>query len=199
MSSSPNGKGDIRNYGKIGLKTKPKSKSVIVGEQKCQVEKLRNSMVGNTLLPNLPDRIKASYLIDKIQDDQVIRVEKPPKTSRPIKPIQKSGAENLCVVGSDVTSLFPSIKNIEAGRFVRHSVINSNIEFKNFDYLMALRYLTIVGGMELLQKVGVSRLAPKWRGDRQDLTSLGGSKSRNPSSWSDTKRDIHEFEKKRII
>ena len=95
--------------------------------------------------------------------------------------------------------MFPSIKNVEAGRFVRHSVLNSDIEFKNFDYLMAIRYLTIVGGRALLHRVGVGRLEPRWLADRQDLTSGGGTKSRNPLSWADTKKEIMEFEKKRII
>jgi len=189
QSSNSRKKGDIRCYGKSGVKTEPKSKEAIVREQKCQVEKLRKSMVGNTLLPKLTDRVKASYLIDKIQNDQVIQVEDVSGPTKSSKPIQKSGIENLCIVGSDVASLFPSIKNVEAGRFVRHSVINSKIEFKNFNYLMALRYLTIIGGKDLLQRVGVGRLEPRWLGDRQDLTSLGGTKSRNPSSWADTKKE----------
>ena len=70
--------------------------------------------------------------------------------------------ENICVVGSDVSSLFPSIKSIEAARLVRHAKLNSKVQIENFDHFVALRYLFIVGGNDLLCKVRVSRLAPKW-------------------------------------
>ena len=112
--------------------------------------------------------------MDKLQNDQPIFVDKTPTVRNTDKPLQKSGMENLCVVGSDVASLFPSINNVEAGRLVRHAILKSDVRIENFDYLTALRFLTIVGGRELLQKVGVSRLEPKWLGNRQDLTSLGG-------------------------
>ena len=70
---------------------------------------------------------------------------------------------------------------------------------ENVDYLMALRYITLVGGAGLLQKAGLSRLAPVWKGSRQDLTSVGGIKSKDPKSWRDTKKEIFESEKKRIL
>ena len=189
--------GDIRFYGNEGSKTVNKSKKVIENEILCQIEHLRTSKVGDTLLPNLVDRVKAGFLIDKIEKGEAIHVDSKKQVRR--RPIQKSGPENISVVGSDVCSLFPSIKNVEAARFVRHAVLNSDVQIENFDHLIALRYLTIVGGADLLRKVGVSRLAPRWLGGRADLVSLGGKKSRDPSSWRDTKMDIRDFEKRKIV
>ena len=82
---------------------------------------------------------------------------------------------------------------------MRHAILTSDVTIENFDHLAALRYLTIIGGNELLSKIGVRRLAPKWLGNRQDLTSVGGSKSKNPKSWLDTRKEIMDFEKKRIV
>ena len=101
---------DIRFYGNEGVKTCNKSDEKVKSEFRSQVEVLRNSKVGTTLLPNLSDRMKASYLIDKIEEDQTIKVDENVSERPPDKPIQKSGIENLCIVGSDVSSLFPSIK-----------------------------------------------------------------------------------------
>ena len=44
---------------------------------------------------------------------------------------------------------------------------------------MALRYLYVIGGAELLQKAGLQRLSPHWSGDRVDLLAVGGDKTRD--------------------
>ena len=62
-----------------------------------------------------------------------------------------------------------------------------------------LRYLRIVGGVQLLEKAKLGRLAPTWNGDRADLVSVGGKKSKDAKSWKDTKRDIWKIDKKRIV
>ena len=54
-------------------------------------------------------------------------------------------------------------------------------------------------GRDLLPRSGLLRVAPKYLGDREDLTAVGGKKSRDKSSWADTKKEILEFEKKRIV
>ena len=85
-------------------------------------------------------------------------------------------------VGTDVTSLFPSLRNVETARMAKYAILNSNIAVENFDCKMALRYLSIVGGIELLERIGVGRLAPKWLGSRKDLITVGGKKSKDPKS-----------------
>ena len=60
--------------------------------------------------------------------------------------MQKEGLENMCFIGQDVKSLFPSLKCVETARLTRHAILNSNIDVENFDHQMALRYIFIVGG-----------------------------------------------------
>ena len=148
------------------------------------------------LPPNIDDRLKASNLIDKVEGKVPIVV---PNKRRIDKPLQKDGAENIVFVGTDVTSLFPSLRNVETARMAKYAKLNSNIAVENFDCKMALRYLSIVGGIELLERIGVGRLAPKWLGSRKDLITVGGKKSKDPKSWRDTNREIFKTDEKKIF
>ena len=67
MSDGQWAKGDIRNYGRRGVRTKSKSESEVVKDLQSQVEKLRFSVQGNTLLPNLSDRLLRNYNSYKLQ------------------------------------------------------------------------------------------------------------------------------------
>ena len=98
--------------------------------------------------------MKAGHLIDNLEGDQRIKS----KNHR---------------IRADVVSLFPSLKRVEAARLARYAVLNSSVSFENFDHYMALRYLTIVGGREMLEKAKTGPPMPKWNGDRQDLIYLG--------------------------
>ena len=51
----------------------------------------------------------------------------------------------------------------------------------------------------MLEKAGLGRLAPVWKGKSDDLISVGGKKSRDKNLWNDSKREIFESDKKRII
>ena len=110
-----------------------------------------------------------------------------------------SGSENFCFTGADVVSLFPSLHGVETARLARHAVLQSEVSFENVDYLMALRDLCNIGGVGLLEKAGIGRLAPTWRGKREDLTPVGGKKSRDANFWRDTKREIFESDRKKIM
>ena len=98
------------------------------------------------ILHNLSDRVKAGHLLDSIEGNNPIRKPTPKKP----KCMQKSGLKNTCFIGADVMSLFPSLKAVEAARLARFAVLESNVKFENIDYLMALRYLSIIGGKEML-------------------------------------------------
>ena len=158
---------------------------------------MRKSTLNGGLLPNISERLLASSLIDKIEGEIPIVIPDAPRKSD--IPLQKEGPENVVFVGTDVTSLFPSLKNVETARMAKYAVLNSDIDIENFDYTMALRYLTIVGGRELLDRIGVGRLAPKWLGDRPDLITVGGKKSKDPKFWQDSKREIFKQDEKRIF
>ena len=98
-----------------------------------------------------------------------------------------------------MVSLFPSLKNIETARLTRHAILESEIEFENINYHKALRYISIVGGKDLLKKSGLGHLAPTWLGDREDLMAVGGKKAGDGSNWRDTILDMFDIEKKRIM
>ena len=63
---------------------------------------------------------------------------------------------------------------------------------------MPLRYLTFVGEFDLLSKADLARLALIRRGNREDLTTVGGSKSKKAADWKNTKKDIFEEDKTKI-
>ena len=50
-----------------------------------------------------------------------------------------------------------------------------------------------------MSRSGLLRVAPKYLGDREDLTTVGGKKSRDRLSWADTNKELHDFEKRRVI
>ena len=111
----------------------------------------------------------------------------------------KQKSDKLCIIGSDVVSLFPSLKNIETGRLARHAILESDVDFENFDFHMSLRYIMIVGGDALLSKAKLHRLSPKWLGKREDLITIGGSKSKDPSLWRNSEKTIFKSDKKKIV
>ena len=196
-------KTDIRSYGVLGKQTKNQSEAEFREQMLVKVESLRRSRAKDTVLPNLKDRMEASFILDKIENGEAVSLpvsnsvkeRKSLKTNR--RNIQKS--EKLSIIGSDVVSLFPSLQDIETSRLAKHAILNSTVKFENFDFMMGLRYLKIVGGDTLLNKAKLSRLAPRWLGKREDLTTVGGSKSQDPRSWKDTNREIFELDKKRIV
>ena len=102
-------------------------------------------------------------------------------------------------MGSDVKSLFPSLKNIETARLARCAVLQSEIKFDNWDFQKALRYIFINGGREYISKSGLLRHCPKWKGGRVDLLAVGGDKSKDSNNWVDSWKEIFESEKKRIV
>ena len=184
-------KSDIRSFGKNGVRTKVKSRN---DEILSRVESLKKSCTN--LLPNLNDRVKAGFLIDELECNEAINVKNPSNCQ---KVRQKTGLDNVCFIGHDVKSLFPSLKSVESARLVRHGVLSSEVDVENFDHKMALRYIYIVGGRELINKAGLSRLCPTWLGSREDLITVGGRKSKSPKSWRDVERTLFHSEKEKIL
>ena len=62
-----------------------------------------------------------------------------------------------------------------------------------------MRFIYIVGGKELVVSSGLARLMPKWLGDREDLITVGGSKSRDPNSWRDSPNEAFSNEIRKIV
>ena len=84
---------------------------------------------------------------------------------------------------------------METSRLARLAVLNSSVEFENVDCIKALRYMYIIGGNELISSRGLGRLAPKWKGKRGDLITIGGEKPRESSNWSDSRREIFQSDR----
>ena len=111
-------------------------------------------------------------------------------------PIQEKG---FVLVGSDVEKLFPSLKPLEAARLTRIAIQESNVEFDNIDVKLGLRYLFVVGGRKLLDRMKLIRLCPKWLGKREDLLSVGGKKTNDSNYWKDTDRDIFPKDRRNVV
>ena len=158
-------------------------------------------MVPGTLIPDIKSRLIATGLMDRIEDGQSISLpnngdsENRPKTDK-LPPVQ---GEGFVLVGSDVEKLYPSLRSLEAARLVRMAAIDTKIEFLGVDFKKALRYIYVVGGIELIDRAGLNRLAPTWLGKRSDLLSVGGVKTNEDKWWRDSSRIIHRHEKKKIV
>ena len=193
----PRSKNDIRYYGLKGSQTSIPSKLNNADISK-RIDSLRNSKCEG-LLPNLSNRVKAGTLLDQIEGSQPIKVQEGELDSSKTPSIQKPGLSNVCFTGADVVSLFPSLKAVEAARLARCAVVESDVKFENFNYQMALRYLMIVGGIQMLDGAKLGRLAPKWKGKRGDMLSVGGKKSKDVNFWQDSNRNMFESDKRRIV
>ena len=88
--------------------------------------------------------------------------------------------------------LFPSLRPLEVARLAKLAILQSEVKIENIDPIMGLRYLYIVGGKEMIERAGLIRLCPKWKGNRDDLITLGGKKSNDNNYWRDTTKDIHD-------
>ena len=185
--------GDIRNYGKIGLKTSDASKSLNKERLKKSINALREKRMRGSMLPEVSDRVKAAVLIDKLFDNENVELCNV-KTSKS----KKQKISGLAIVGSDVKSLFPSLRGVETARLARKAILKSNISFCNWDTKKAMRYLFINGGTELIKDAGLSRFCPTYLGDRSDLLTVGGDKAKEDSMWRDSNREVFETDMKRI-
>ena len=103
------------------------------------------------------------------------------------------------MVGTDVKALFPSILDLEGARVVKEAVMESDIVWDSIDHMAALRYLTIVGGTDYMKEIGLGRYMPRWKGDRVDLTTVGGEKSHDSRSWKEYKQHVPDHIKKKIV
>ena len=127
----------------------------------------------------------AADLIDELYGNEAILLPKRNVGRKNGQKIQKESG--LSILGADVKSLFPSLKNLETARLAKHAILTSEVNFENWDFLKALRYIYVNCGhnhasrQEYLRNNGLLRHCPKWLGDRSDLISVGGSKTQDPN------------------
>ena len=165
---------------------------------KEKLENLRNIRAKGSVLPDIKERMNAGHVLDEILGSDSI----PIPGGNNVKTKTRGGMQKssgLAVVGSDVVSLFPSLKNIESARLARKAILESEVDVGSFDHLKALRYIFVVGGRELLSKRGLTQVSPKWTGDRPYLLAVGGEASQADDQWKDTARTVFDSEKKMIF
>ena len=184
------GKSDIRSYGCFGSKSKVRTEIEQNNVLLAQVEAARSAKPKTGVLPDVSSRLMAGRTLDKVERNKPIHIPEHGQTLR--RCIQKNG--NLAIVGADVVSLFPSLRNIESARLARHAILQSKLSFESVDYHRALQYIYIVGGKELLQKAGLGRLTPTWLGDRADLITIGGKKSNDRENWRNSCLDMFNID-----
>ena len=72
--------------------------------------------------------------------------------------------------------------------------MNSDMKFLNVDFVMALRYLRVVGGNDHIREIGLACVAPRWLGTRPDLIAVGGESINEDGKWSTIRRELTEHE-----
>ena len=48
---------------------------------------------------------------------------------------------------------------------------------------MALKYITLVGGIKFLDRNGLLRVKPKWKGKHENKLTVGGDAAKDESNW----------------
>ena len=74
--------------------------------------------------------------------------------------------------------MIPTLKDIERARIARQALINSDLDFKNIDYIKALRYLGITEGKKNLEKIWMMWIAPKRKVKRGSMIVVGWETSK---------------------
>ena len=120
-------------------------------------------------------------------------------TKENVPPLQSLKLEEYTVVGNDVEALFPSLTDLESARIAREAVETSELKFENVDAEAALKYLRVTGGDDHIKEIGLARVAPRWRGSRPDLLTLGGEALAENCKWTKMKRELSENELRLVI
>ena len=164
-----------------------------------RVEKLRNSTIGASPIPDIKNRLIATGLIDRISGSNPIPLPDCGGSHREHSGEVSVQEKGFVLVGSDVEKLYPSLRPLEAARLTRLAILESEIDIIDVDHRKALRYIYVVGGVELLDRAGLLRLTPKWLGSRSDLLAIGGIKTNDDKYWKDSTKQIHRKEARMIV
>ena len=73
------------------------------------------------------------------------------------------------------------------------------MQISDINVRLALRYLFVVGGVDLLDRTGLLKFCPKWLGKRNDLLSLSGEKTNKDIFWRDSHRSLSEKDVRKVV
>ena len=110
----------------------------------------------------------------------------------------------MVVVGTDVISLYPNMEVSRVVENIKEAVRISKIEFKDIDYLEAVRYLVLNWDAETCRKNKLRRVIPIRRGKRGTRPGLKGPGSRrkmrgDQEQWIFPDIELEDWEKREIL
>ena len=203
--SEEGGEDEIAND-KRKNKSKPESVRFGINMKEKRVEGLRKMKIRGSKIPSVKSKLWASRIQDELSEGEVIRTSNKhggksilAQENAPYPPIQSDKREEYSIIGTDVESLFPSLKDIESARIAREAVLLSRAEYCNVDYETALRYLIVTGGTSHMREIGLNRVSPRWIGSRPDLLTVGGTSIGENDKWTKMTRNPTEEEKRIIV
>ena len=132
-------------------------KSLSDGMSKLRLERVRRLKKRGTVAPNFMAKLWGSKLLDEIEgskammNKKIVDVVNDDSNEQDKRPLQMERSDETSVIGTDVEALFPSLPDIESAKVVQCAVQESDIEFNNVDYRIALICLRLVGGKDYLR------------------------------------------------
>ena len=93
-------------------------------------------------LPNLKAQLWATRILDEINNDAIHRPGSPKAASK-ARNIQEDNDESLYIIGTDVESLFPSLRDIEVARMARQALEEPGAKFERINYDFVMKYLLL--------------------------------------------------------
>ena len=110
----------------------------------------------------------------------------------------------MVVVGTDVISLYPNMEVNRVVENIKEAVRISKIEFKDIDYLEAVRYLALNWDAETCRKNKLRRVIPIRRGKRGTRPGLKGPGPRgkirgDQEQWIFPDIELEDWERREIL
>ena len=128
-------KNDIRSFGVLGSRTSDSDEMSSGTRLKKAIESLRNKRQNGSIILDVCDRLNASKLVDMIEDGFPIKI--PTSRTTKFRGKSKQKLSDIVIVGADVKSLFPSLRNLETAKLAKYGVLNSDVQFDNWDFVRA--------------------------------------------------------------
>ena len=105
---------------------------------------------------------------------------------------------DVVIVGSDVCALYPSLNDIEVAIICYQAILDSNINFQNFNYLVAGKYIAMHLTAEEQRRSPLYRVLPR-RTTSNGVKPGVSSKPKNDENWMYPAKEMTELEERLIV
>ena len=105
---------------------------------------------------------------------------------------------DVVIVGSDVCALYPSLNDIEVAIICYQAILDSNINFQNFNYLVAGKYIAMHLTEEEQRRSPLYRVLPR-RTTKNGVKPGVSSKPKNDENWMYPAEEMTELEERLIV